>query len=185
MYYIYHIKGVKIGCSTQVNKRIKEQGFSDCEILEEHLDIYVASDREIELQKKYGYKVDTTPYWQSSQRLRKNATFKSASKGGKKGGATSKRLGHIQKAQKIGCSIGGSITGSKSKEDGRLYKMTLRMIEVTSKPVIATNIKTNEQFTFNSQNEAARQLKVSGGNLSKVLNGIGKTLGGYKWDYQN
>ena len=44
---------------------MSDQGFSDWEILEEHNDINIASDREIELQKEYGYPVDKLPYWQS------------------------------------------------------------------------------------------------------------------------
>ena len=55
MYYIYHIPGVKIGCTKHIQKRIKQQGFTEFEILETHTDIDIASDREIELQKQYGY----------------------------------------------------------------------------------------------------------------------------------
>ncbi len=55
MYTLYHIPGVKIGCTKHLNRRIKEQGFKDYEILEEHNNIDVASKREIELQKQYGY----------------------------------------------------------------------------------------------------------------------------------
>ena len=51
MYHIYHIKGVKIGCSKNPTKRIKQQGYSKWEILETHIDIDVASVRERELQK--------------------------------------------------------------------------------------------------------------------------------------
>jgi hypothetical protein len=39
MYYIYHIKGVKIGCSTQPKIRVKRQGYTEYEILETHNDI--------------------------------------------------------------------------------------------------------------------------------------------------
>jgi hypothetical protein len=55
MYYIYHIKGVKIGCTKHLNRRMREQGFVDYEILEIHNDIDVASKREIELQNQFGY----------------------------------------------------------------------------------------------------------------------------------
>jgi hypothetical protein len=57
-YYIYHIVGVKIGCTKNLKHRIKSQGFTEYEILEEHTDINLASDRERELQRKYGYQVD-------------------------------------------------------------------------------------------------------------------------------
>ena len=73
-YYIYHIPSFiykdgsigKIGCTClTIQERASQQGYSDVELLEEHTDIYVASDREIELQKQYGYKVDTLPYYLS------------------------------------------------------------------------------------------------------------------------
>ena len=64
-YTIYHIPGEKIGCSSEPENRVQDQGFTDYEVLEVHTDIYIASDREIELQKQYGYKVDKVPYWQS------------------------------------------------------------------------------------------------------------------------
>jgi hypothetical protein len=71
MYYIYHIPGVKIGCTLEPDKRIKAQGFTDYEILEHHYDVYIASEREIELQKKYGYKVDKIPYYEALLRREK------------------------------------------------------------------------------------------------------------------
>jgi hypothetical protein len=66
MYYIYHIPGIKIGCTTNPKRRILEvQKFTKYEILETHSDINIASEREIQLQKQYGYKIDATPYSQS------------------------------------------------------------------------------------------------------------------------
>ena len=73
-YYIYHIKGIKIGCTQNPKIRInKNQGYTEWEILEEHIDILIASDREIELQKKYGYKVDKIPYWKSIEHREKGS----------------------------------------------------------------------------------------------------------------
>lgn len=71
MYYIYHIPGIKIGCSQNIKKRMQSQKFSHYEIIEEHIDVYKASRREIELQKQYGYKVDNIPYWMSLERITK------------------------------------------------------------------------------------------------------------------
>ena len=62
MYHIYHIKGVKIGCSKHPNKRVKSQGYTDFEILESYENKSIAAKREIELQKEYGYKVDLVRY---------------------------------------------------------------------------------------------------------------------------
>jgi hypothetical protein len=63
MYYIYHIDGIKIGCSTEPKRRVMSQGYSDYEILETHTDIYEASKREMELQLQYGYTIDKSTYF--------------------------------------------------------------------------------------------------------------------------
>ena len=67
MYYIYHIVGKKIGCSENPKMRVKLQKEKSFEILETHTDINIASNREIELQKQYGYEVDTIPYSHSNK----------------------------------------------------------------------------------------------------------------------
>ncbi len=61
-YTIYHIPGIKIGCTNNIKRRIKEQGYNEYTILEEHTDIETANKREKELQKEYGYKVETNNY---------------------------------------------------------------------------------------------------------------------------
>ena len=72
-YYIYHIPGIKIGCTNQLEIRMRDQGFTEWEILESYRNIYTASKREIELQKEYKLPIDAIPYWK---------TIKNNSKGG-------------------------------------------------------------------------------------------------------
>ena len=62
-YSIYHIEGDKIGLTDNMKERMRAQGYTEWEILEEHTCIFTASERELELQRQYGYKVDTVPYW--------------------------------------------------------------------------------------------------------------------------
>jgi hypothetical protein len=83
MYKIYHIPRVKIGCTTNVDYRVKQQGFRKYEVLETHDDVYKASEREIELQKEYGYNVDTVPYWKTRELRINNTSIKARIKGGK------------------------------------------------------------------------------------------------------
>lgn len=71
MYYIYHIPGVKIGCTNNLNRRIKEQHFSNYEVLETHFDKAIASKRERELQKQYGYSTDNITYVKSIENITK------------------------------------------------------------------------------------------------------------------
>ncbi len=74
MYYIYHIPGVKIGCTTNLHYRlVVQQNCTDYEVLEIHNDINVASQREIELQLNYGYGKDTINYVQTYSHVLKRA----------------------------------------------------------------------------------------------------------------
>ena len=64
-YKIYHIPGVKIGCTTDIQKRVVEvQGYKqgEYEILFETDDLAEASGAERVLQEDLGYKVDMKPY---------------------------------------------------------------------------------------------------------------------------
>ena len=64
-YKVYHILGKKIGCTTNIQKRVvEEQGFKpgEYDILFETDDIKEAANAERQLQKDLGYKVDIKPY---------------------------------------------------------------------------------------------------------------------------
>ena len=82
MYYIYHINGVKIGCTNNIIRRMSEQGFTEWEILEEHTDINLASSRERELQTQFGYPVDRDLYSSSVRKGRKYFTKEEQQRGG-------------------------------------------------------------------------------------------------------
>jgi hypothetical protein len=168
MYSIYHIPGVKIGCSIQFEKRIKEQGFDNCEIIEEHIDIYTASDREQELQKQYGYKVDRRPYWQTV-----SLSSKAGKIGGKIGGKINKQnktglFGMTDIAKHKACMKGGKITAAK-----------------LSIPVFAFEYNTNKFIgEFNSQLAAAKYLNLFSTHIVRVLKGKQTHTGGYTFKYK-
>ena len=65
MYYLYHIPGKKIGVTRNLNKRVtQEQGYKpdEYEVLDSSKDIDYISEKELELQKYFGYRVDRKPY---------------------------------------------------------------------------------------------------------------------------
>ena len=63
MYYIYHIEGIKVGCTNNPVKRIKiQQGYSDYKILAKTKNIDEACRLEFEWQDKLGYKRDIRTY---------------------------------------------------------------------------------------------------------------------------
>ena len=77
MYYLYHIPGKKIGVTRDLNTRVTlMQGYkeNEYEVLEQSDDIDYISDREIELQKSYGYKVDRKLYKHLFNKMKINAT---------------------------------------------------------------------------------------------------------------
>ena len=76
-FYLYHIPGKKIGVTRDLNNRVtKIQGYrpGEYEVLDQSEDIGYISDREIELQQSYGYKVDRTKYKNLFNKMRINAT---------------------------------------------------------------------------------------------------------------
>ena len=77
MYYLYHIPGKKIGVTRDLNSRVTlQQGYrpDEYEVLLTSKDIDYISDKEIELQKSYGYKVDIKPYKKLFNQMNINAT---------------------------------------------------------------------------------------------------------------
>ena len=77
MYYLYHIPGKKIGVTRDLSSRVSLiQGYkeNEYEVLEQSEDIDYISDREIELQKSYGYKVDIKLYKNLFNKMKINAT---------------------------------------------------------------------------------------------------------------
>ena len=65
MYYLYHIPGKKIGVTCNLNNRVTlTQGYGpdEYEVLDQSDDIDYISEKEIELQKSYGYKIDRKKY---------------------------------------------------------------------------------------------------------------------------
>ena len=64
-YYIYHIPGKKIGVTRNLNNRVTLiQGYKEgeYEVLDQSNDINYISDKEIELQQSYGYRIDNKKY---------------------------------------------------------------------------------------------------------------------------
>jgi len=64
-YYIYHIPGKKIGVTCNLKNRVTlMQGYKkgEYEVLESSNDINYISDKELILQKEYGYKIDNKLY---------------------------------------------------------------------------------------------------------------------------
>lgn len=140
MYSIYHIPGVKIGCSKRVSIRVKEQGYTNYEVLETHTEISIARKREIELQKIYGYKVDkgTQLYSEKFSKIGSkggNALLQKLgtehfSNAGRIGGKNSRYKNHNDYKKhldsirtKEGCILGGKKGGATNVNSGHIERM--------------------------------------------------------------
>ena len=157
-YSIYHIPNVKIGCSTTPHSRVKQQGYSDYEILEEHTCIDTVSKRELELQKEYGYKVDSQLY---------SDVVKISSKGGNIQGT---------KLYKEKRGLFG-VSKEQRTEWAHLGK-------VMSKPILQYDLKGNLLNEYVSQKEAERQTGVRQTYISYNCIGTQKTAGGFVWKFK-
>ena len=162
MFKIYHIIGIKIGITHRdVKTRIREQfkvkefGYPNFEILEIHNDYNIARDREIELQKQYGYRIDKQKY-------------------------DLKRLSNIGK--KMGPINGKK---NKKPDHLLKRKRKLGLPKTPSKPIIIYSVITNDIIgNFNSIKSASRYLNILPGYITNVLTGRIKNPKKYYFQYQ-
>lgn len=170
---IYHIPGVKIGCSKRVEQRVKEQGYSNFEVLETHTNIELASIREKELQKQYGYeelnvKTDYKQQFYFGEKGRKAASGLGAKS------QIKNKIGMFgfSKEQRLEVNKKASILGAKASG------------EANRREIKAFIYKTNKFITnFNSIKEAATSLNLSSGNIHSVINGSRNHTKGYRFEY--
>jgi hypothetical protein len=159
MYYIYHIPGVKIGCTKNPKNRLRQQKAVNYEILETHNDIYIASNRELELQKEYGYPIDTTNYMNSIKGYSKQNVIKA----GKASATKSWKQNRDRELEK--CSKGGQAVAKK-------YSKTIQQCD----------LDWNIINTFSSTKEAAKSINGFASTIrgAIVTNG---TYRGFRWKY--
>ena len=151
-YYIYHVPGIKIGCTVNVPRRMKQQRFTEWEHLETHTDIYEASNREIELQKEYGLPVDDIPYWQAVAN-RPKWTSESTQKG------------IITKRANGSMSNGSDGSGGKaSKGSPRRANRSLSWDQICE-----IRLKWDPTI-YGIRNKLAREYNVSGSTISRIAN---------------
>jgi len=158
MYYIYHIPGKKIGCSKQPKRRVKQQGFTEFDILEQHEDIDIASKRELELQEEYGYKKDYNTYSKSVQ----GYSVEKVSKAGKASAKIKWLKNRDNELQK--CSKGGKANSLK-----------------TSKITHMCDVNGNIIMSFKNRKDAAKYINGFAAPLTSVINHPTRTYKGFKW----
>jgi hypothetical protein len=180
MYYIYHIPGVKIGCTKNLKSRIRVQGFTEYEVLEEHYDINIASNRERQLQRKYGYQVDNGSNVYSDKFA--GMGKKGGGKNTKKQMEWRKKWGTDKATETINSGKwaelqkkGREVSTKKRIESGRWDKIRIKGTEaaslVTRKKVEVYDKLNNFIKEYNSATEAAIDLCIGCSTISNTIAG--------------
>ena len=182
MYTIYEIPGVKIGVTSNLKRRQKEQlSKGELIVLEEYTDIHKASERELVLQRIKGYKVDKNPYWYTVKVQNKKATTIEAQK---------KRVANTDYKAMV------ANTDYKARTAKIDYKAIVAQIDYKAimshrqRGVIAIDPEGNRTL-YSGQSEASRQLskklnrKVLQGAICNVLrvNHPAKQYLGYTFEH--
>jgi hypothetical protein len=152
----------KIGCATDINNRFRyysEIDIIDWEIIETHTDIYKASEREVELQKQYGYTVDTAPYYITYENRKAKATKETMAAGGRKSGRQNVLSGHLANIREL-----ASINNRQ--------------------PVLQFDKQGNFIKEYASILEAERMLYIRNQNICAAAAGKRHSAGGFIWKYK-
>jgi len=158
MYYIYHIPNVKIGCSKNPTKRVLQQGYTNYEVLEVYKDIKLASERELSLQKKFGYSVDTCSYIDSIKNMPKGKQHLGGS------ASSLKKWKNNREQMLVQCKKAGEICKEKF-----------------SKKTLMCDLEGNIIKEFSSRREAADYVNGNKPNVILACNEPHRTYKGYKW----
>ena len=155
-YYIYEIPGVKVGCTTDMERRQKQQRDKGKMILlESYTDIDRATEREKELQAKKGYRVDSS--YKASVENGIKASLASKTPEGLKNFKEALKKRDLQKERLKYCKKVKAyliVDGIKTPS-GRGYQA------ITKKKYIGT---------YTSGNECARALNIPSSAVFTVLN---------------
>ena len=164
-HYIYEIFGRKIGATTDVKRRMKQQDAKEGEyrIIEEHTNAKICSIREIELQKEFNYPVDRIAYWKTLRWQKKSITLE----------ANIKRATNTDYKDRL-----AKRNTDYSKID---YKAIGLQISI---PVSQYNLENNFIQQFTSAYQAGVALgKINGSAIRQCCIGKQKTAYKYIWKY--
>lgn len=190
MYYIYEVFGVKIGCTTDPVRRVeKQQGFSSEEytILESHIDLHRASERERELQLEKGYRVDNSTY---SNTLKMGVLSQTPQAKAKQVKNTDyKRIGIISRERQKGILPKGLHTPEADSKLSKALKGKKKSKDHILKISISKRVKIN-QYTLEGvflKQYLGVGVAVKETGITTISMALGqkrqKTAGGYIWKY--
>ena len=157
MFYLYHIKGVKWGCTKNLEKRLKAQGYTinDCDRIITVGNIDKAADMEKELNISHGYKWDSSLDYRRVKQMAIKGGYECHKK-------------HPDLAKNIG-SKNGRMNGINSR-----WKL--------QKPVLQFDLQGNFIAEYPGCNYIKNTLGI---HANHALRGVKKTAGGFIWKYKS
>ena len=163
---LYHIKGVKWGCTNRLIYRLKEQGYTLDDVFEtiEYDDIQTASEREEEFNIRDGYG------WNKSQNYIR--VYEAG-----------RRRGPFKKSE---YTKGGESTGNKMKAEGKIQTLGSKWGKINgmkrAKGVIAMK-EGIEIGRWESLTQCANALGTDRSSIKCVIDGKHKQAKGYTFKY--
>lgn len=180
MFIVYEIIGVKVGLSKHVEKRVKNQGFTEYRVVEICETEEEGSERERYWQKKLGYPVDLTSY----------KTFMASTQNPK---AKAKRVASFLQTttnsetyqaflkEKVKCMHNEEVN-EKRKQSFKTSNARIQASINCSKPILQFDTQGNFIREWPSIMEARKTLLID--NIPSCLKGRLKTAGKYVWKYK-
>jgi hypothetical protein len=182
MYYIYHIEGVKIGCTKNPKRRFETALYKSAKIIEQYDDLDTADRRERELQIQYGYPIDKSTYKETLEfigkaysRTKRPVAVEKIVETEEERVDRMRRFHEDMKERKV-----GFYDSSVSMKAGLVTK------DKFSIPIIAYEYPSMKLIgEYTSAKAAGKYLDITNiGNIRNVLKGRGKSISGYTFKYK-
>jgi hypothetical protein len=180
MFIVYEVPGKKVGLSKQVEKRVKEQGFTEYKIVEICLTEEEGSERERYWQKRLGYPVDPTSYktfmastQNAKAKAKRIASFLESTKNCEKYQAFLKEKAKSMHTEEVNEKRKASFKTSKARKLAS-EKCHIPVLQYTKEGVYIRE--------WSCGNEVKKTLGIN--NLASCLKGRLQTTGGFIWKYK-
>jgi hypothetical protein len=174
MYTVYHIPGVKVGCSKRVEARVKEQGYNVYEVLEVCLTAREASEKELRWQEQLGYGRDNFSTYLDNLKMAAAARNPQVII---KRAITLKQT--IKTSEKWKASRLKNIKSCHTREI--IQKRALKQKKV----IIQLDLNNNFIKEWSSAIDIQRALGIKNSDICTCCKGRQKTAKGFIWKYKN
>jgi hypothetical protein len=196
MYTIYHVPGIKVGCSVDPKARVRAQKYTEYEILEICNTVEAASEREIYWQEKLGYGRDAATTYKHMMNVCKIAhtpeviakRAKSFKNNPTAVASSIKNLNLTRTPEMIARKVKKWKETIKVSQKFIETRKAMHKPEVIAKrkvPVIQYDIQGNFIKEWQGAIDVQKALGISHVDICSCCKGRQKTAKGFTWKYKN